>query len=146
MINHLVEIFDLKHSEDILNCIEYTLKNNSLKISNQVIVSGVDKKEIQTLNLQYRKKDKPTNILSFTSNILVNQDLNLLGELVICEEVLVQEAKEQNKSYLDHLSHIVIHGTLHLLGYDHETKSEAFEMEQFEVELLNNFNIKDPYL
>ena len=145
MKNHLVEVYDLKNSEDVVKCINHTLNQSNLKNINQVIVSNVSKQEIKELNNKYRNKNKPANILSFNSNINISNDLILLGELVVCEEVLKEEACIQNKIFKNHLMHIVMHGTLHLLGFDHETKVQALEMESFEVELLKEFNISDPY-
>ncbi|MFB0979816.1 MAG: rRNA maturation RNase YbeY [Alteromonadaceae bacterium] len=102
--------------------------------------------ESQTLNLQYREKDKPTNVLSFPFEIPEGIELDLLGDLVICADVVSEEANEQHKDLHNHWAHMVIHGCLHLLGYDHIDDSEATEMEALETKLLNELNISDPYI
>ncbi|NQZ86083.1 MAG: rRNA maturation RNase YbeY [Colwellia sp.] len=102
--------------------------------------------ESQSLNLQYRKKDKPTNVLSFPFEVPEGIELDLLGDLVICADVVAGEAKEQRKDLHNHWAHMVIHGCLHLLGYDHIDDNEATEMEALETKLLNKLNISDPYI
>ena len=101
-------------------------------------------KELQ--RQQYRQKSGPTNILSFPFEAPEHIELNLLGDLVICAPVLEVEALEQQKDLYDHWAHIVIHGVLHLLGYDHITDEDALIMEEKEIYLLNELNIKNPYL
>ena len=101
--------------------------------------------ESQALNKQYRKKDKPTNVLSFPFEVPTGIELNLLGDLVICVQVVEQEAKAQNKALFDHWAHMVIHGCLHLLGYDHINDTDANEMETLEVEILAKLSITNPY-
>lgn len=112
----------------------------------ELTIRLVDKKESQQLNLQYRNKDKPTNVLSFPFELPEGIELDLLGDLIICTEVVAQEAKQQNKADFDHWAHLVIHGCLHLLGYDHITEEEADEMESLEIELLKGLNINNPYI
>lgn len=94
---------------------------------------------IQTLNRDYRKKDSPTNVLSFP------QELPLLGDIVLAYETIAHEADEQEKSFEEHLTHLSIHGILHLLGYDHIDDDDAQEMEALEVEILETLNVKNPY-
>ncbi len=94
---------------------------------------------VQTLNRDYRGQDKPTNVLSFP------QDLPMLGDIVFAYETVAQEAKEQDKSFDDHLLHLTIHGVLHLLGHDHMNDEEAEEMENLEIELLSKLGVKNPY-
>jgi len=101
--------------------------------------------ESQQLNKQYRQKDKPTNVLSFPFEVPEGIELNLLGDLVICSQVVEQEAKAQNKELFDHWAHMVIHGCLHLLGYDHINDTDANEMEALEVKVLAKFEIANPY-
>ncbi|MBL4941681.1 MAG: rRNA maturation RNase YbeY [Colwellia sp.] len=101
--------------------------------------------ESQQLNKKYRQKDKATNVLSFPFEVPKGIDLNLLGDLVICTQVVEQEAKAQNKAIFDHWAHMVIHGCLHLLGYDHINDNDAFEMEALEVEILAQLTIANPY-
>lgn len=110
----------------------------------------VDNAQSQLLNHTYRQKDKPTNVLSFVSdlpdNIVQALDHTPLGDLVICLPVVLQEAQAQQKSVQAHLSHLVVHGILHLLGYDHELgEQEANEMEQLEIEILSKLGIENPY-
>ena len=112
----------------------------------EVTIRFVDEHESQTLNRDYRGKDKTTNVLSFPFESPPGIDLPLLGDLVICHAVVAQEAAEQGKSLEHHYAHMVVHGTLHLMGYDHIDDQEAEEMEQFERELLGELNIAAPYL
>lgn len=110
----------------------------------------VDSDQSQLLNRTYRQKDKPTNVLSFVSDlpdeIVQALDHTPLGDLVICLPVVLQEAQAQQKSVQAHLSHLVVHGILHLLGYDHELgEQEANEMEQLEIEILSKLGIENPY-
>ena len=102
-------------------------------------------KESQQLNHQYRQKDKPTNVLSFPFEVPEGIDINLLGDLIICADVVIKEAQEQNKKCDDHWAHLVIHGCLHLLGYDHIKENEATEMESIEIKLLSTLGIDNPY-
>ena len=95
---------------------------------------------IQDLNKQYRGKDKPTNVLSFPQD-----DDFSLGDIVLALETIQKEAEEQDKSFDDHFVHLVVHGTLHLLGHDHEEDDEAEEMEALEVKILNDMGIENPY-
>lgn len=110
----------------------------------------VDRFESQHLNFTYRQKDKPTNVLSFPSDlpdeILGELDSVPLGDLVICMPVVLSESDTQGKTPLDHFTHLVVHGILHLLGYDHELgEQEALEMEQLEIEILSKLGIENPY-
>jgi len=101
--------------------------------------------ESQQLNSQYRQKNKPTNVLSFPFEVPDGIELNLLGDLVVCVQVVQQEAKEQNKRLFDHWAHLIIHGCLHLLGYDHINDADAEEMEALEIKLLAELSINNPY-
>lgn len=101
--------------------------------------------EIQQLNKQYRDKDKPTNVLSFPMESPEEVDLCLLGDIVLCAKVIKQEAHEQSKSENSHWAHMVVHGMLHLQGYDHIDDEEAEEMEQLEISILNQLGFDDPY-
>lgn len=110
----------------------------------------VDEAESQALNAHYRKKDKPTNVLSFPSElpeeILPMLDQVPLGDLVICIPVVLQEAAEQQKTPDAHFAHMVVHGTLHLMGYDHETsEQDAEDMEAIEVNVLQQLGFPNPY-
>lgn len=101
--------------------------------------------ESQTLNRDYRGKDKPTNVLSFPFEAPPGIDVNLLGDLVICAQVVEQEAQAQNKPLQHHWAHMVIHGCLHLLGFDHIEPDQADTMENLEIALLAKIGIDDPY-
>ena len=110
----------------------------------------VDLAESQQLNADYRGKDKPTNVLSFPSDVPEHMAEMIgyrpLGDLVICWPVVQAEAAEQQKAVLDHLCHLTVHGVLHLLGYDHETSdADAEEMEALEVEILEKLAVGNPY-
>ena len=115
----------------------------------EISLRTVDVEEMSKLNQEYRQKSGPTNILSFPSSLPVNIQEQLeqphLGDLVICPDVLIQEAKEQNKALASHWAHIVIHGTLHLLGHDHMNPEEEKIMQAYEIELLQTLNIANPY-
>lgn len=110
----------------------------------------VDNKEGRALNRHYRGRDYATNVLSFPAELPEGLPkgvkLPLLGDLVICAPVVVREAREQKKSLSDHYAHLTVHGTLHLLGWDHEDEREAECMEQLEREILATLGIADPYL
>ncbi len=110
----------------------------------QVCIRIVDETEGQQLNSRYRKFDKPTNVLSFAADMDL-PDLELLGDIVICAPVVEREASEQRKSLAHHFAHMVVHGMLHLHGYDHENDEEAEEMENLEAVVLAGFGIAHPY-
>ncbi len=112
----------------------------------EVTIRIVDETESHTLNLTYRGKDKPTNVLSFPFEAPPGIELPLLGDLVICRQVVEQEAQEQEKSPEAHWAHMVIHGSLHLLGYDHIDDDEAEEMESLETEIMLALGYLDPYI
>ncbi len=105
----------------------------------------VDAAESAALNKEYRGKAYATNVLSFPLAIPVQQKLPFIGDLVICPSIVWQEALEQEKPYIDHFCHMVLHGVLHLLGYDHIDEMEALEMERCEIQLLNALLIANPY-
>jgi probable rRNA maturation factor len=112
----------------------------------EIVVRIVDEQESAELNEQYRHKQGPTNILSFPVEVPEGIELNLLGDLVVCAPVLEKEALEQHKTLSDHWAHIIVHGVLHLLGYDHIDDDEAELMESKEITILNKLNIKNPYI
>lgn len=111
-----------------------------------VCIRIVDETEITELNSNYRSKKSPTNVLSFPADIPDYIDIPMLGDLVICAPIVEREAIEQGKPSASHWAHMTIHGTLHLLGYDHINDSEASIMENLEIELLEKLNIPNPYL
>lgn len=114
----------------------------------ELTIRIVDLDEGQMLNSTYRHKDYATNVLSFPSELpeaLVEIAFPLLGDLVICAPVVLKEAKEQQKALEAHWAHLVTHGCLHLLGFDHEDDQEALEMESIERQLLMKQGYPDPY-
>ena len=112
----------------------------------EVTVRIVDEAESNELNLTYRGKDKPTNVLSFPFEAPPGLELPLLGDLVICRQVVEREAAEQGKPLMAHWAHMVVHGSLHLLGYDHIEDEEAEEMEALERDIMQELGFADPYL
>ena len=116
---------------------------------NSVVVRIVDAAESRSLNDRYRGKDRPTNVLAFpaaTSGLpLADDDDVELGDLVVCAAVVAQEAAEQGKSLEAHYAHMIVHGSLHLAGYDHLEEAEARKMESLETELLAALGYGDPY-
>ena len=123
----------------------FTSAVSGFKTGAEVCIRIVEPDESQALNNEYRGKDKPTNVLSFPLDVPPGIPLQLLGDLVICADVVAREAEEQQKAPMDHWAHMVIHGTLHLLGFDHIKDDEAEEMEALERKLLASLGIKDPY-
>lgn len=112
----------------------------------EVTVRLVDEAESHELNLTYRGKDRPTNVLSFPFEAPPEVELPLLGDLVICRQVVEREAQQQEKALEAHWAHMVAHGSLHLLGYDHILDEEALEMESLETEIMQKLGYPDPYL
>jgi probable rRNA maturation factor len=126
--------------------IEAALKGARRRKATEVSVRIVDIAEGQALNLQYRGRDYATNVLSFPVELPPGVDLPLIGDLVICAPVVSREAEEQGKKPADHWAHLTIHGTLHLLGYDHIDEAEAETMEALETKVLAGLGISDPYV
>ena len=105
----------------------------------ELSLAFINDAEIQTLNRDYRGKDRPTNVLSFP------QTGPLLGDIILARETVEREAQEKNISFEAHLTHLIIHGWLHLQGYDHETDATAQEMEAIEIAALGKLGIDNPY-
>lgn len=101
--------------------------------------------EIQQLNKQYRDKDKPTNVLSFPMQTPDEIDVSLLGDIALCASVIHREAEQQQKSDKAHWAHMVVHGMLHLQGYDHIENDDAEEMEGLEINILKQLGFANPY-
>ncbi len=113
--------------------------------SQELTVRFVNEEESQELNYQFRGKDKPTNVLSFPFECPPDIPVNLLGDLVVCVPVIHREAQEQGKQVEHHFAHMIVHGILHLLGFDHQNDEEAEEMESREIHILSQLEIDDPY-
>ncbi len=133
----------------VINIIIETVELANLKFPKEAELSFVlaGDKTLQSLNKQWRAIDKPTNVLSFPGqDIQVGGQAGLmLGDIVISLETTKREAALENKAFNDHLSHLVIHGFLHLFGYDHENDIEANQMESLETKILNKLGIANPY-
>ncbi|MEY4261666.1 MAG: putative metal-dependent hydrolase [Pseudomonadota bacterium] len=108
----------------------------------EITIRIVDNDESINLNNIYRKKKYPTNVLSF----LVDDEVHLIGDIVLCAPVIEKEALEQSKKLEAHYAHLIIHGALHLYGYDHENKKDADIMEAKEIKILTKLGYKNPYL
>ncbi len=112
----------------------------------ELTIRLVDEAESRELNRSYRGKDRPTNVLSFPFQAPPVVASDLLGDLVICVPVVLREAQSQSKAATAHWAHMVVHGVLHLLGYDHQVPAEAEAMERMEVDILSDLGFPDPYL
>ena len=111
----------------------------------ELAIRLVDEAESQQLNQHYRDKDAPTNVLSFPADLPEGVELALLGDLVICAPIVAAEAADQGKTALAHWAHLTIHGTLHLLGFDHISSVDAKRMEGEERRVLADLGYRDPY-
>lgn len=112
----------------------------------ELTVRVVDDKESAELNSTYRSKEGPTNVLSFPFEAPEGVPMSLLGDIVICAPVVARQAKEQEKGLEAHWAHMVVHGCLHLLGYDHQDEEQAISMETLETEILAGLGYSDPYV
>lgn len=135
---------DLPAEADLRRWCELALRQRTA--DSELTIRIVDESEARELNSTWRHKDYATNVLSFPADIPDGLlDIPLLGDLVICEPVVAREAIEQGKTLSAHWAHLVIHGCLHLLGYDHIEDAEAEEMETLERKLLIELGHPDPY-
>ena len=114
---------------------------NTLEVDGEITVRIVDAEEGQALNRAYRKKDYATNVLTFD----YTQEPVVTADLVLCAPVVAKEAKEQKKTLLDHYAHLIVHGTLHAQGWDHELDEDAEVMELRETEIMARLGFKNPY-
>ncbi len=111
----------------------------------ELTVRIVDEAEITALNRRFRRRDRATNVLSFAVGEMPGVRHPLLGDVVVCAPVVKREAREQQKAERAHWAHMVVHGTLHLLGYDHKAPVEAETMERIERAILDGLGYEDPY-
>jgi len=132
--------------DDIRRWIEAVLAAEAETAEVELTVRIVDEAEMAELNARYRHKTGPTNILSFPFEAPPGVELNLLGDLVIAAPVVQREAQEQGKTETAHWAHMIVHGTLHLLGYDHLKPAEAEDMEAREINILHELGFSNPYL
>ena len=118
------------------------------KIDSELSLVFTNDADIREINGKWRHIDKPTNVLSFPAFALQpgQEPGEILGDIVIARETVAREAAEEHKSFDDHLSHLVVHGLLHLMGYDHQNDDEAEQMETLERKILASLGISDPYL
>lgn len=138
-----VALADLPSEEQFQTWIDASLADQDKEF--EVVIRLVDEPESAQLNQEYRGKSGATNVLSFTFEVPNGLELNLLGDLVICAPLVKKEALEQHKPIEHHWAHLVIHGVLHLRGYDHIDETEADEMEAKEIAILKQLNIPNPY-
>lgn len=108
-------------------------------------VRVVGEEEGAALNARFRGEDGPTNVLSFASEGIEAIDPAFLGDVVICAPLVIHEAREQRKAVQAHWAHLVVHGVLHLLGFDHDRQRQAAQMEGLEIEILARLGFSDPY-
>ncbi|MBT1444642.1 rRNA maturation RNase YbeY [Shewanella sp. JM162201] len=134
---------ELPSEQEFVSWVRAALGNTMAEA--ELTIRIVDSSESQQLNRDYRGKDKPTNVLSFPFEAPPGIELPLLGDLVICASVVENEALEQHKPLMAHWAHMVVHGCLHLLGYDHIDDAEADEMESLETVILHDLGYPDPY-
>ena len=127
---------------EVLKTVEYKFTKN-----HQLNLSFVSSEEMQLLNKTYRNKDKPTNVLSFElpENFPVGDEKTLIGEIALCEEIIHEESKKYKKIFENRLKHMIIHGRLHLIGFDHIKKEEENKMESIEKKIMKSLSAGDPY-
>jgi len=142
------EVDALPTDDEITAWLRQTL-NFENQSDSEITIRFVSEEESATLNKQYRDKQGSTNVLSFPfempAEVAGEIEFNLLGDLIICSEVVTKQASEQQKLELAHWAHIIVHGTLHLLGYDHLTDEAADIMENKEIQILSQLGYPDPY-
>ena len=139
----IIVIQDMVHKKPILKktqCLKWL--SPIVDKNAEITIRIVDNDESINLNNIYRKKKYPTNVLSF----LVDDEVHLIGDIVLCAPVIEKEALEQSKKLEAHYAHLIIHGALHLYGYDHENKKDADIMEAKEIKILTGLGYKNPYL
>ena len=134
---------------EILDIVIEALKIAKYEFTNNhhLNVSFVSPEEMQLLNKTYRNSNKPTNVLSFEipQNFPTGENKTLIGEIALCEEVILKESKKYKKIFENRLKHMIIHGLLNLIGYDHQDEEETSKMERLEKEIMNKLSAGDPY-
>jgi len=134
--------------DSVRGWVELTVRATDPARDAEVSVRIVDEPEMRALNRQYRDQDKPTNVLAFPAGdagFALPGEIPLLGDVVVCAGVVAREAQEQGKPLEHHWAHMLVHGTLHLLGHDHVDAAEAASMEALETRILESLGIADPY-
>ena len=106
----------------------------------------VNEQEMTVLNKQYRQKKGPTNVLSFPAQLHEQVDVPFIGDIVICAPIVINEAKQQHKTEESHWAHMMVHGILHLQGYDHINDADAMQMESLEIQIMHQLGYENPYL
>jgi len=149
-IQNAIDAQNIPTESQVNDWIKATLKGAEYPFETiDLTIRIVSRDESQQLNHDYRAKNSPTNVLSFPFEppemIPASEFEGLLGDLAICHDLVIEEAQQQNKKVENHWAHLIIHGVLHLLGYDHIDQTEAEAMEKLEVEILAQFKIADPY-
>ena len=129
--------------QDMARCIEAALAHKLARA--ELSVRLVGEAEMAALNRRYRGRDAPTNVLAFGADLPADIEHPLLGDIVLCPAVLRREAQAQGKSEAQHWAHLLIHGSLHLLGYNHEQAEEAQQMETLETKILAGLGYPCPY-
>jgi len=142
-VQYAVTVDGMPQADAIRQWALQTLPEN--KKNSELTIRVVDEAEITALNRQYRGKDGATNVLSFPYEAIAGVETDLLGDIVICAPVVASESVAQAMPLDAHWAHIVIHGVLHLLGYDHHQDDEAHRMEARETELLDSLGYANPY-
>ena len=139
----------IKIQKDLLNkfiiAFELISKEEDLDSDVSINIKIVKDKEMLNLNSHFRNKKSSTNVLSFTNKDISRSITGNLGDVAINYDFIIKESSEQNKTFDDHMIHMLIHGIYHILGFDHEDDKVAHIMERKEVTLLNKLNITDPY-
>ena len=143
-IQYATEINDLPEEGLIKKWVNSSL--NGYIENAELTIRIVDKAEGAQLNEKWRNAQGPTNVLSFPYSELNETTKSIQGDIVICAPVILREAAEQKKSVDAHWAHIIVHGILHLLGYDHDNENDANEMESLETSILGKLKIPDPYI
>lgn len=142
------KLVDLSEHEILDIVIEtLTLAEYKFTSNHHLNLSFVSLEEMKLLNKTYRNSNKPTNVLSFEvpENFPTGENKTLIGEIALCEEVILKESKKYKKIFENRLKHMIIHGLLHLIGYDHQDEEELPRMERLEKKIMKKISAGDPY-